>query len=140
MPVGDTLYASAADLASAEPPALETLPDLRAHSRATGHASRAEATEDAAVKPRPGRRGSAKQAGAKRAAPAAPAPRRLSGNDEKVLAYLKQVLDRRSWKPYTQAVIAQEAGIALGSVGMALRRLLAAGYIREGEKGRFRLA
>lgn len=74
------------------------------------------------------------------AAPAAPAPRRLSGNDEKVLAYLKQVLDRRSWKPYTQAVIAQEAGIALGSVGMALRRLLAAGAIREGQKGRFRLA
>lgn len=134
------LYVSAADLASAEPPALVTLPDQRARSRTTGHVSGVEVTEDAAVKSRPGPGRNAKKAGAKHAAPAMPAPRRMSGNDEKVLAYLTQVLDRRSWKPYTQAVIGQEAGVALGSVGMSLRRLLAAGKIREREKGRFKLA
>lgn len=65
---------------------------------------------------------------------------RLTSNDEKVLTHLRQVLDRRSWKTLTQAAIAQGAGIPLGSVSLALRRVIAAGGIREGQKGSYRLA
>ena len=64
---------------------------------------------------------------------------RMSANDEKVLAHLKQVLDRRSWKTFTHAAVAQGAGIPLGSVGLAIRRVIAAGAVREGQKGSYRL-
>ena len=67
-------------------------------------------------------------------------PRRVSANDEKVLAYLKTVLDRRSWKAFTHAAVAQGAGIPLGSVGLAIRRVIALGTVREGQKGSYRLA
>lgn len=66
-------------------------------------------------------------------------PTRLSANDEKVLAYLQQVLDRRGCKTFTQTAIAQGAGIPLGSVGLAIRRVIAAGAVREGPKGIYRL-
>lgn len=66
--------------------------------------------------------------------------RRMSANDEKILAYFKTVLDRRSWKPLTHAIIGQGAGIPLGSVGLAIRRVIAVGAVREGKKGSYRLA
>lgn len=64
----------------------------------------------------------------------------LHGNDAKVMAYLASALDRRSFKAQTQAVVARGAGIPLGSVGLALRRLIAGGYLTEGDKGHYRLA
>jgi hypothetical protein len=39
-----------------------------------------------------------------------------------------------------QSAMAQGAGIPLGSVGLALRRLLAGGHVIEGEKGRYKRA
>ena len=37
-------------------------------------------------------------------------PPRLSANDEKVLAYLQQVLDRRGCKTFTQLLLLKEPG------------------------------
>lgn len=64
--------------------------------------------------------------------------RPLSGNDQKVLGHLQNVLDRQSFRPLTHASMAQAAGMPLGSVGISLRRLAAAGLIRE-SKGSYRL-
>ena len=50
----------------------------------------------------------------------------------------QNVLDRQSFRPLTHASMAQAAGMPLGSVGISLRRLAAAGLIRE-SKGSFRL-
>ena len=56
------------------------------------------------------------------------------------MARFKMVLDRRSWKAYTHAAVAQGAGTPLGSVGMAIPRVIAVGTIRDGQKGNYRLA
>ncbi len=130
-----TLYLSAAEMMAPETPVLVALPGLGGRSRARYAAESHEEAEDATVKPAPKRqprKAKARQEAAKQ-------PQRLSRNDEKVLQYLKQVLDRRSWKPLTQAAIAQGAGIPPGSAGLALRRALAAGALREGTKGNYRL-
>jgi hypothetical protein len=66
-------------------------------------------------------------------------PARLSPNDMKVLAYLKTVLDRRSWQSITHATLSQASEIPLGSVGNALRRLIASGSLLEDSKGAYRL-
>ena len=76
--------------------------------------------------------------GPKPAQAKAPRPARPSANDEKVLAHLKSVLERDSFKPLTHANIAQAAKMPVGSVGIALRRLAAAGLINE-SKGSYRL-
>ena len=76
----------------------------------------------------------------KRAKETASQPQRLSSNDEKVLAHLQKVLDRRSWVTLTQGTIAQGAGIPLGSVGLAMRRLVVAEAVRERGQGSYRLA
>ena len=57
----------------------------------------------------------------------------------RLMVCFKTVLDRRSWKAYTHAAVAQGAGIPLGSVGLAIRRVIAVGTVREGQKGSYRL-
>ncbi len=79
----------------------------------------------------------------RRAAPPAsrkPGAKTLSANDTQVLSYLQTVLDRRSWTRLTQAGMAAGAGIPLGSIGLALRRLISMGRVLEGAKGRYKLA
>ncbi len=131
-----TMYLSAAEMMASEMPVLVALSDRGGLSRARYAAESHEGAEDAIVKPAPKRR--PRKATARQ--DATHPPQRLSPNDEKVLHYLTRVLDRRSWKPMTQGVIAQGAGIPLGSVGLALRRVVAAGALREGNKGSYRLA
>lgn len=125
------LYTSAAQMVTPEMPVLIALP---------GHARRSlsrpvetkEGAEDAVVKTAPSLKAKPKVAKSDKAP-------RLSSNDEKVMHFLKTALDRRSWKSLTHATIAQGAGIPLGSVGLALRRVALAGRVREGSKGAYRL-
>ena len=132
-----TLYGSAMELVKPETPVLLALSERR--SRAQPTVTGSEGAEDVVVKPAKQKQPQRKKAAASVTAEPANPPQRLSANDEKVLAYLKQVLDRRSWKPLTQVAIAEGAGIPKGSVNLAVRRLIAAGRVREGQKGSYRL-
>ncbi len=132
-----TMYGAAAEMVRPETPVLVALPERGRRSRIRQNDTDNEGAEDAVVKPAPQRPSRAAKARQKEAAPPS---QHMSRNDERVLQHLKKVLDRRSWKPLTQASIAQGAGIPPGSVGLAMRRLLAKEAIREGNKGSYRLA
>lgn len=134
------MYGSAAKLVAAVTPVLVTLSDRSPRSRGRANATSVQSAEDAVVKPVRQKKALKNRAAVKTATSPASHPRRMSANDEKVLAYFKTVLDRRSWKTFTHAAIAQGAGIPLGSVGLAIRRAIAAGAVREGQKGSYRLA
>lgn len=134
-----TLYGSAMELVAPETPVLVALADRPTRSRARANTSSIESAEDVVVKPGLQKKPSKNRATSKVTAEPSSQPQRLSANDEKVLAYFKDVLDRRSWKTLTQAAIAQGAGIPLGSVSLAIRRAIAARAVREGQKGSYRL-
>lgn len=134
-----TLYGSAMELVAPETPVLVALADRPTRSRARANTSSIESAEDVVVKPGLQKKPSKNRATSKVTAEPSSQPQRLSANDEKVLAYFKDVLDRRSWKTLTQAAIAQGAGIPLGSVSLAIRRVIAARAVREGQKGSYRL-
>lgn len=134
-----TLYGSAMELVAPETPVLVALPDRLPSSHARPNAAGTDSVEDVIVKPALQKQAPKKRAAAKVSTEPTSRPSRMSANDEKVLAYLQQVLDRRSWKTFTQTAIAQGAGIPLGSVGLAMRRVIAAGAVREGKKGSYRL-
>jgi hypothetical protein len=136
-----TLYGSAMELTAAEPPVLVDLSDRSPRSRAQPSALGVEEAQDVQIKPVQPKQPLRKKAKAKASVTAESVRQRqrLSANDQKVLAYLKQVLDRRSWKPLTQVAIAEGAGIPKGSVNLALRRVIDAGMVREGQKGSYRL-
>lgn len=134
-----TLYGSAMELAAAEPPVLVDLSDRSPRARVQPSALGVEEAQDVQIKPVQPKQPLRKKATASVTAEPARPRQRLSANDQKVLAYLQQVLDRRSWKPLTQVAIADGAGIPKGSVGLALRRVIDAGMVREGQKGNYRL-
>ena len=127
----ELLYSSAAEMMEPETPVLTALPGHAGRSRSRS-ADASEDAEEAVVKTVPSRKSKTHEGQSQK-------PQRQSANDEKVLGYLKTVLDRRSWKSLTQASIANGSGIPLGSVGLALRRLAVAGKLREGSKGSYRL-
>lgn len=135
-----TLYEAALPLVVPETPVLVALSDRGTRAHARQHTSGTESAEDVVVKAVPQKPPRKTKAAAKATADTATQAQRKSSNDEKVLAHLKQILDRRSWKTFTQAAIAQGAGIPLGSVGLAIRRVVAAGAVCEGDKGSYRLA
>lgn len=143
-----TIYQTAEGLLVPETPVLTALPQS-GRGRSGGHRGGAavdtSAAEDVEVKvavtpPAP------RKARAARPARAAAAPRAASGgdalstNDAKLLAFLKTALNRKSWKRTTHGSMAQGAGMPLGSVGLALRRLIAGGRVVEGEHGHYKLA
>ena len=134
-----TLYGSAMELTAAGPPVLVDLSDRSPRARVQPSALGVEEAQDVQIKPVQPKQPLRKKATASVTAEPARPRQRLSANDQKVLAYLKQVLDRRSWKPLTQVAIADGAGIPKGSVGLALRRVIDAGMVREGQKGNYRL-
>ncbi|GAB2528117.1 hypothetical protein [Simplicispira piscis] len=135
-----TMYGSAAELVAADTPVLVALSDRSSRSRGRANATSVQSAEDVVVKPARQKKALKSRAPVKTATSPASPPRRVSANDEKVLAYLKTVLDRRSWKAFSHAAVAQGAGIPLGSVGLAIRRVIALGTVREGQKGSYRLA
>lgn len=134
-----TMYGSAAELVSAETPVLVALSDRSSRAQGRANAASTQSAEDAVVKVSRQKRMPKKKSRTKSAPEPASRPRRMSTNDEKVLAYFKASLDRRSWKSFTHATISQGAGIPLGSVGVAIRRVITAGAVREGQKGSYRL-
>jgi hypothetical protein len=73
-----------------------------------------------------------------RVAGAATGSGRLSINDQLVLTFLNKSLQRKQWRRLSHSAMAQGAGIPLGSVGLALRRLMAGGHVLEGEKGHYK--
>ena len=135
-----TMYGGAAEMMQPETPVIVALPDHGRRSRAHQGAGDLDEAEDVIVKPALHRQSPKAKPLRKRAKETASQPQRLSSNDEKVLAHLQKVLDRRSWVTLTQGTIAQGAGIPLGSVGLAMRRLVAAKAVRERGKGSYRLA
>ena len=135
-----TMYGAAAEIMQPETPVIVALPDRGRHSRARQGAESLDEAEDVVVKSAPHRQSPKAKPLRKRTKDTASQPQRLSSNDEKVLAHLQKVLDRRSWVTLTQGTIAQGAGIPLGSVGLAMRRLVAAKAVRERGKGSYRLA
>lgn len=135
-----TMYRAAAEMTVPETPVLVALSDRGRRSRIHQNEPRHEGAEDVIVKPAPQRPAHKAKTKRKAVKAATSSPQHLSTNDEKVLQHLRKVLDRRSWKPLTQASIAQGAGIPAGSVGLAIRRLVAGGAVREGSKGSYRLA
>ena len=144
-----TLYQTASGLAAPETPVLKALPQSGRH-KTTGQAETytldTANAEDIQIKPATAkkvRRRAGARAGRKPAvrATAAAAPSgSLSANDTKALDYLKTVLNRQRWTRVTQSDMAHGAGIPKGSIGLALRRLIAAARVLEGAKGSYKLA
>lgn len=147
-----TIYETALGLAVPETPVLTALPPAAATraARRAAYDVDTSVAEDVEVKPQPQKKKPkvAKAARLARAAasdlpePAAvarPAGSGLSANDTKVLDFLKTGLNRKSWRRVTQNAMAAGAGIPQGSVGLALRRLIAGGHLREDAQGSYKL-
>ena len=137
-----TIYQTASGLGGARMPVLTALPHHPSHTTASHQSTFVVdtlAAEDVHVKssstPKAPRRTKARKA--KRTASPA---RSLSGNDTKVLNYLSATLNRKSWISVTQGSMADGAGIPRGSIGVALLRLIQAGQVIEGQKGKYKLA
>ena len=87
------LYTSAAEMMEPETPVLVALPGHGARSRSRAVETNLGA-EDAVLKTAASRESKRQEGKAEK-------PKSPSSNDEKVLSYLKAVLDRRSWKSLT---------------------------------------
>lgn len=138
-----TVYQTAATLVAPEVTVLTALPHAASRTGASRRRAQGDGesgqVEDVQIKPgqparaaRPSRsraRGRATDAGAAA----------LSANDAKVLDFLQAQLDRRSWTALSQGRIADGAGIPRGSIGVAMRRLIQARRVLQGQKGRYRL-
>ena len=135
-----TLYATASELASPEMDVVVALPRAAGRSRATSGGSE-QVAEDAVIKP-----ASARRTKGPAAAPARTwrgkggKPLVLTGNDHKVLDYLKSVLNRDAWTAVTGATVAHGAAMPLGSVGISLKRVVQAGAVKKRGKGSYQLA
>lgn len=122
------LYATATELASPEMDVV-ALPRSAARARAIANAT----AEDAIVKSAPPRRAKAQ--------PRKPAgPVGLTANDNKVLDYLKTVLKPGAWTAVTGAAVSKGADMPLGSVGISLKKVIAAGAVKKKGRGSYQLA
>lgn len=134
------LYATASELARPEMDVVATLPLGNAKLRASGGA---QGAEDAVVKslkarsaPKRAKAGkSAKPKAAKKASSGA-----LSGNDNKVLDFLKSVLNNSTWTTITGQAVAQGSGLPLGSVGISLKRVVASGAVLKNGRSDYKLS
>jgi hypothetical protein len=147
------LYATASDLSSPEMDVVVAL--SRGSVRSQGIANgQKDLAEDAVVKPAPARRFKA-QAGAAAASATAPSPKAaararkatraskpvaMTGNDGKVLDYLKTVLKTDAWTTLTGGAIAKGANLPLGSVGISLKKVVLCGAIKKSGRGSYQLA
>jgi hypothetical protein len=139
-----TLYANASELAN---PALDVVNALPHSAKPNPAPFGKDGAEDAVVKPASGRsaRAAAKPAKPMKAAAGragksgeAATPAALTPNDRVLLQHLQSVLGTNAWTRLTGAAMAHGAGLPLGSVGVSLKRLVAAGAIQQGPKGSFK--
>jgi hypothetical protein len=63
----------------------------------------------------------------------------LTANDSTLLQYLQGVLKAGEWTAQTGAIMAAGAGLPLGSVGVSLKKILASGAVKAGERGMYQL-
>jgi hypothetical protein len=66
-------------------------------------------------------------------------PATLTANDSTLLQYLQGVLKAGEWTAQTGAIMAAGAGLPLGSVGVSLKKILASGAVKAGERGMYQL-
>jgi hypothetical protein len=135
------IYQTAADLAQPETSVLMALPHSAQHktpARDSADTASNSTVEDVQFKPGAAKRGP-KPGAVRVTRKAASNVGGLSTNDSKVLDFLATQLNRKSWTRLTQAGIPDGAGIPIGSIGLALRRLIGFNQIVEGVKGRYKL-
>lgn len=134
------IYQSALQIKGEEVLVIEALPHRRAPTETA-----AVQVEDAQVILKSAGR---KQRKAKAAKPAKPSAKaqptnhrggRVSTNDEKVLAALRRLLKVSKNATLSQAKIATEAVIPVGSIAASIRRLQDAGSIQQMVRGQYRL-
>ncbi len=123
------LYATASDLASPEMDVVVALAHASARSRT---AAAGEVAEDAIVKP-------AKAQRSPRTLKKPAKPVSLTANDSKVLAFLSTVLKAGQWTALTGNVVAQGAGLPLGSVGISLKKVVACGAVKKRGRGSYQI-
>lgn len=138
------LYANASELASPAMDVVNALPHAPARSPASAGKDLAE---DAVVKPASSRPRKAAPS-AKRATPVKPtkpgkrakasAGAALTPNDRLLLQHLQSALNTRNWTRLTGSAMARGAGLPVGSVGISLKRLAAAGAIQQGTRGSYK--
>jgi hypothetical protein len=133
------LYATASELSSPEMDVVVALPRASARARAAAVAQN-EAAEDAVIKATPQGRGKPKAKAKARKAAKPNKPVTLTGNDSRVLDYLKTVLKTDTWTDLTGAAVAQGAAMPLGSVGISLKKVVLAGAVKKTGKGSYQLA
>lgn len=131
------IYQSATQLKGTDVQVIEALP----HRRSTSLP--AERVEDAnvvtpVVRRKPGRKPAAKPVSA--AAPTKRRRGRVSTNDDKVLAALRRLLEVFKNATLSQAQIATEAGVPVGSMAASLRRLQDAGLVVQMARGQYRIS
>ena len=63
----------------------------------------------------------------------------LTANDSTLLQYLQGVLKAGEWTAQTGSVMAAGSGLPLGSVGVSLKKILASGAVKAGERGMYQL-
>ncbi len=64
----------------------------------------------------------------------------LSDNDRKLMHYLEASLQKGEWTRLNGQTVVRGSGLPSGSVGVSMRRLLAAGKVQKGNRGMYRLA
>jgi hypothetical protein len=67
-------------------------------------------------------------------------PTALTVNDTKLLEFLQTHLKADDWTTMTGAAMSQGSGLPLGSVGVSLKKILAMGSVKKGERGSYQLA
>jgi hypothetical protein len=63
----------------------------------------------------------------------------LTSNDSTLLKFLQGILKAGEWTAQTGATMAAGSGLPLGSVGFSLKKILASGAVKAGERGMYQL-
>lgn len=119
------LYSMATDLAN---PASDVIALPSITKRKTANAAAVDVVAKPAKAPKAAK---AKKGGTKASA--------LTANDSTLLQYLQGVLKVGEWTSHTGAVMAAGSGLPLGSVGVSLKKILASGAVKAGERGMYQL-
>ena len=64
----------------------------------------------------------------------------LSDNDQRLMHYLQAALPKDQWTRLSGRAASEGSGLPTGSLGVSMRRLLAAGKVQKGQRGMYRLA
>lgn len=65
---------------------------------------------------------------------------RITGNTAKLFEHLKTILDAKTFVKINQSEVGAAAGLSKGSIGASVNKLVATGYLTQGNKGEFKLA